>query len=1267
MKPTLFFHRTLCMLALSCLCSLAVHAQTFFDVASNPTDNNSQTNTTVAVTPPGSMQAGDLVVIYAHYRYNDNNLTISQAGGQTWTPETQYNNDNQRIRIFWCRFNGTWSANPSVTGGGGSRPLSVIMYVFRPSNSNSSWGKDGGPTNNTVSNGTTAVTVTGRTTTNPNTVTMAFWATQSANTWGTLTGTGWSKTGLSAQYRNTGGSDQSHTAAYNIQASAGATGDVTQTRSAGNLATRRSIISWYEIPPPPNDECADAIPITSGQTCSNTAGTLISASYTPVTGACGDDGGNKNDVWYSFVAQSANPTITLSSAPTQRSIQLFSGTCGSLSSLDCATNSNTLTASGLTIGNTYYVRIFSDNNTAGTFNICIVDPPSNDDCSGAITLPVGGSCSNISGTVIGATASTPTTLNAACGGGNAGYDVWYRFTAVTTGTTNIALSSIGANFTNRRMEAYTGNCGSLSYVTCTTGNTLAVSTTAGTTYYVRVASTSAPAPTANGNFNICATTTNPPLRFGNSYVNVSKRSTGGQVQPGDTLEIRMTINHTSGTVYFPRYVDNIPINTAMLTGEPIKIITNEGLTYKSYTANDGVNDDPATYKSAPGVNEYNIKMNLGFGATNPGIPPNNTAASTSGSGTMIANTHNPKGGGGMIFATAFRVVVTGSYGDTINLYPGQFLYRTSAGGSDITLTATPYQIVISEPLDLCANSIGVNIASEYGGTFGNGTSQSRITDLAIPIATYTYVNNVNPSDINSIGDGKYSIVKNISPKSGTDRNARKRPDCDDPSPIPATDPLSCTNRMFGGHWDVDGDHTGTNNAIGNDPPSLDQDGGYMLLVNADYVASEVYRQTISTLCPNTYYEFSAWVRNVCSNCGMDSLGRQMNAAMPPALQNGYPGVNPNLTFALNGMDIYSSGEIEYGNGWVKKGFVFRTDTIAQDYTLSIRNNSQGGGGNDWALDDIAVATCFPSMFYSPSQDPVVCEGNVLQIADTVRSYFDNYTLFKWQRSTDGGVTWDDIPGTAGSVTPVIVNGQNEFICTYTIPPEHTQAANAGDLYRVVVASMPFNLDDPSCAYSDPTTINLSILTDCGPVLKTELLSVSGRLANNKAVLTWVSSKEEQPVEYIIERSDNGANFTRIATVAGYNNPAIDLNNYSYTDPAIVTGKVYYRIVMASGQNALKYSNIIQLNTKNDFALGTVVNPFGHALQYEILSPVNGIANISLIDAFGKVVRMENRQVYTGTNTLTLNHTAALPAGIYILKATINGQAALRKVMKQPTK
>ena len=56
-------------------------------------------------------------------------------------------------------------------------------------------------------------------------------------------------------------------------------------------------------------------------------------------------------MWYSFVAASATPTITVvqtSGVAGLRRSQLFSGTCASLTSLACSGNADKLVAVGLT-------------------------------------------------------------------------------------------------------------------------------------------------------------------------------------------------------------------------------------------------------------------------------------------------------------------------------------------------------------------------------------------------------------------------------------------------------------------------------------------------------------------------------------------------------------------------------------------------------------------------------------------------------------------------------------------------------------------------------------------------------------------------------------------------------------------------------------------------------------------------------------------------------------------------------------------------------
>jgi hypothetical protein len=69
------------------------------------------------------------------------------------------------------------------------------------------------------------------------------------------------------------------------------------------------------------------------------------------------------DVWYSFTATSAFPTITLSGVGTNictSYIQLFSVGCGTLTEIACISGTSLLPGgTGLTVGNTYYVRIYS--------------------------------------------------------------------------------------------------------------------------------------------------------------------------------------------------------------------------------------------------------------------------------------------------------------------------------------------------------------------------------------------------------------------------------------------------------------------------------------------------------------------------------------------------------------------------------------------------------------------------------------------------------------------------------------------------------------------------------------------------------------------------------------------------------------------------------------------------------------------------------------------------------------------------------------------
>jgi hypothetical protein len=222
---------------------------TFFGVSAVPADGATATNatTTITITPPASMLAGDLVIVYAQQRGNVT-WTNSTTGGQTWN--NIGNNTataNVSMNTFWTRFNGTWSVNPVFTNTGGTC-TSAVMLVFRPNLSTNDWFTEQIQT--TAAGAAATITVTGVTPANGNNVTVASWMTADDNTWGTLTGTNWTKGTLSAQYRNTSGTDQSMTLAYQLQTTAAATNNVAQTQlTLGNDATTWRRITFFEAEP----------------------------------------------------------------------------------------------------------------------------------------------------------------------------------------------------------------------------------------------------------------------------------------------------------------------------------------------------------------------------------------------------------------------------------------------------------------------------------------------------------------------------------------------------------------------------------------------------------------------------------------------------------------------------------------------------------------------------------------------------------------------------------------------------------------------------------------------------------------------------------------------------------------------------------------------------------------------------------------------------------------------------------------------------------
>ncbi len=1037
-----------------------------------------------------------------------------------------------------------------------------------------------------------------------------------------------------------------------------------------------------------NDECAGAIMLTSGYACSYTTGTV--ANSTPSAGATSCSGPSlKYDVWYSFVAQSTSPTITLSNVGANFSnpkIEIFSGSCAG-SVILCNTISPSVNPT-LVIGTTYYVRIFSSNNpiptTNANFDICITDPgpPANDNCTGAISLPASStSCTSTAGTLAYATGSSPAVASTC--GGTPGADVWYSFVAQSAFPT-ISLSTIGASLSSATtyIQLLSGNCGLFTTLSCVSGtgsnlSLLAGGTglTIGDTYYVRIYTSSTNPTSGAWTYNICITNpgtgSSATIDYSKSYINVTKLTTGGGVEPGDILEIRATFVVRGGTVDSLAFYDTLQNNSGFtLLSSSIVERTNEGKIYRRDSPvkaefTDAPGDDAGWY-TALGGGDTAIQINIGIGA------------SAYSRGRLLSSSRPSVYGGTCIIMATYRVQVYAGYDQKINWGGGAFTYKDGANMKMVSFKNDSLVVYVSP--GLCSSSLSDfnQVGIESNGTFGAPATgaplaRNRGTSTAVPSYTYRpFATGQGPNDY-------YYAIPNNTSATYTTLNTFPKSTAGVYNPVP--------QRLFS-HWDITGDHTGATNTAKGNPPcdttlpvSAANPCGYMLVVNAAYKTDTAFRSNITALCPNTYYEISAWIKNVCYKCGCDSNGvgaANANPAYIPLAAGDSSGVQPNLAFQINGQDYYTTGNMAYTgtgggitqqasdsmNTWVKRGFVYKTGPTQTGFELLIRNNAPGGGGNDWAIDDIVVATCSPEVAVTPGPNPFVCDSNTIEMGAIVSSYFDTYTYYTWERSIDNGVTWTATGVSGGPISPTFSSGAWNYSVDY--PTFIAYGADSGSMYRVQVASTVSNLANSSCRFSGGATIALTV-DPCSELLDLDILSFKGRNENNKGVLYWTASKEEQPVRYEIQKSKDASRFTSIGELAGFKDPSAELNHYTYTDPEALDNTLsWYRIKAIKTQdNKYKYSKVIQLiGDKAGLQIESLINPFRSAVKFDLISGVDGLVQVQILDQYQHRLKTVNYNLVKGKNNIIITNTDNLPAGFYILKVVSGSHVINRKIIKR---
>lgn len=203
--------------------------------------------------------------------------------------------------------------------------------------------------------------------------------------------------------------------------------------------------------------------------------------------------------------------------------------------------------------------------------------------------------------------------------------------------------------------------------------------------------------------------------------------------------------------------------------------------------------------------------------------------------------------------------------------------------------------------------------------------------------------------------------------------------------------LICPN----GNWlDLPADHT---------PNDVN---GYMMLVDGDNNDGEVFRTTVTGLQPSFGYEFSAYLVNLADP----------NA--PEEFQK------PRLSFEIydptsgNLLQASDNFEVEYypSAPWKKLSFLFQLPQGSSSVIVVLVNKNNSANGNDFIVDDISFAPCYPPILASFSPTDLVLKSSICNNGSvTLYSRWPTSAIpysnpsFKWQRSVNNGASWQDIP------------------------------------------------------------------------------------------------------------------------------------------------------------------------------------------------------------------------------------------------------------------
>ena len=168
----------------------------------------------------------------------------------------------------------------------------------------------------------------------------------------------------------------------------------------------------------------------------------------------------------------------------------------------------------------------------------------------------------------------------------------------------------------------------------------------------------------------------------------------------------------------------------------------------------------------------------------------------------------------------------------------------------------------------------------------------------------------------------------------------------------------------------------------------------------------------------------------------------------------------------------------------------------------------------------------------------------------------------------------------------------------------------------------------------------------------ELFSFNGKAVNDASKLEWVVNTQIDVLSYTIERSLDNRNFDAISTVTAKDGQGTITYNFTDFNAGKLASTLYYRIRSNETNGAGKYTNIISVNFGSILitSISIFPNPVAEKTNVLINAIADETAQLKVVDNIGRVVYIVAVKLVKGKNNIQLDM-AKFNSGLYYVDIT----------------